>query len=59
VTSLDHARKTTLRERAQEITAEYWSVRDEQSERVAVAQLILALAHAEAAINTLSEKEPA
>lgn len=37
-----------LRERVQQITAEYWEVREEQSERVAVAQMALALARAEA-----------
>jgi hypothetical protein len=35
---------SALRTRTQEISAEYWDVRKEQSERVAVAQLTLALA---------------
>jgi len=38
---------SALRARAQEVTAEYWEVRESQSERVAVAQLILALARVE------------
>jgi hypothetical protein len=38
-----------LRPRTQEISAEYWNARDSQSERVAVAQLCLALARAEIA----------
>jgi hypothetical protein len=42
---------STLRERAIEITQEYWATRERLSERVAVAQLILALARAEDALN--------
>jgi len=38
---------SALRERVQEVTAEYWQVRETETERVAVAQLILALARAE------------
>jgi hypothetical protein len=42
------AATSPMRKRAQEITAEYWSVREGgQSERVAVAQLVLALARSE------------
>jgi hypothetical protein len=44
---------STLHRRTQEINVEYWEVREEQSERVAVAQLTLAFARAEAEIATL------
>ena len=40
----------TFRERVQEVTAEYWATREEQTERVAVAQLILALVRTEAEV---------
>jgi hypothetical protein len=40
---------SALRERTQEINAEYWAARETQSERVAVAQLTIALARAEGA----------
>ena len=39
-----------LRERAIEITQEYWASREKLTERVAVAQLILALARCEDAL---------
>lgn len=39
-----------LRTRTQEINAEYWATRETQTERVAIAQLCLALARAEAAV---------
>lgn len=41
-----------LRSRTQEINAEYWSARESLTERVAVAQLCLALARAELTIST-------
>lgn len=49
-------RSLTLRERTQEINAEYWAARDLLTERIAVAQLCLALARAEAAV--LSGRPP-
>jgi hypothetical protein len=47
-----------LRKRVQEITAEYWAVRETQSEHVAVAQLILAFARLEVAASS-SSRPPA
>jgi hypothetical protein len=45
----DKHQPVTLRSRVQEITTEYWEVREQQFEQVAVAQMAMALARAEAA----------
>ena len=46
---------SALRKRVQEITDEYWAVREEQSERVATAQLILVMAGKEAELERVND----
>jgi hypothetical protein len=50
---------SALRERTQELTAEYWQTRETLPERVCVAQLILAFARIDLALQAATTGEDA